>query len=531
MIKNFESPEFFDEVSGRFSKIVINTHFLQNGFQFVQLPVEKISGTGVYLLYKDVVDGNHSLWLGYEVIDVEKLEINFGKPLWLNIEVELQGSIPKIQNIDVMYITDLMNLRSHNEIPLNYEDETGTLELSKRAVYSVTHNILDLYAKSRIVSYLKVITSFVNFKYDFSKSEVFSTDEALAEINELCLKSRYMPVRLKNKNGEFDGISVFIDNLKIGRINFAVWYAAPLKDNKLDCANGFLALAESNKSLNVNNILNDEFIAKFCAYNIYDDYVVGEKIVLNNKVQRWLSDTLSALKIKNIDIDAEIIKTFSKLEKQKDLFLEDILNNISFYNLENSTNTPILTIPDELIALSVVTKAEAPKLEDQDESDQAKESDATDGDEKDKVVDQTVVEVQQPVVDDVELNELSNNNPVRLTEEFIEGYKYKVNKKAVEFKVDGFGFKLEYDRELMEKNPNKAFRELIKMRVDPFTLLQMFKDIGITFNQYSYSDVKEKISNASDEELETYSGFENYLGLVRIEMLKRKNPKFVVINS
>lgn len=512
VIIKFESPEFFDEVSNRFGKVVINTHILQSGFQFVRLPVDKVQGTGVFLLYKDVVDGVHSLWLGYEVLDEEKLEINFGKPLWLHIESSHENRIAKVKEVNVIYMTDLIGLKSHNEVPINYVDTNGSLELTKRCLYNITKNIVDLYSKSRIISYIKVITSFVNFKYDFSKSELFSTDKDLAANKELCLKSRYMPMRLKNNTQDADGVSVFIDNLKVGRVNFAVWYCAPLKQNKLDCVNGFLSLAESNKSLNVNNILSDEFDAKFCAYDIFNDFVVGEKIVLNDKVQLWLSDTLHALKIKNIDVDGEIIKTFGKLEKQKDLFLEDILKNISFYNLEYSTNTPILTIPNDLIDLSDVTEIETPAPDLKQELE--------------------VENVDQSSSENLHIGEeLGSKKIIPLLEEFIEGYKYKINKKTVELSVDGFGFKLEYDRELIEQSPNKVFWELIKMRVDPFTLLQMFKDMGIRFNQYTYSDVKEKIAKASDEELESYCGFENYLGLVRIELIRRKNPKIVVINS
>lgn len=508
MFKNFESPEFAVEISSRFGRVVITTHILQNELQFVRLPKNKVQGTGLYLLYKDVVDGEHSFWLGYEVIDEQGLEINFGKPLWLHITSKQEKDHYKVQNIDVLYIADLQNLSSHNEVPVSYEDVNGALELTKRCIYSVTHNINDFYSKSRISSFIKVITGFVKFKYDFSRTEVFSTDEDMKTSQELCLKTRYMPINLNIGKKTFGGVSVFVDNLKLGRTNCAVWYCAALEGSKVDTRNGFLALAETNKSLNVNNVPSSD--SSFCGYDISEDFILGEKNVLNTKVQAWLSDAITSMKIKNIDVDSEIIKTFSKLDKQKDLFNENVLNNISFINLENFEKTPIINLPDKLINLSINPVETVDKAE------------------------EWHVPSEQTPVQDVNIQEYlevhqipEQQQAITLSEEFIEGCKYTIHDNQVQLTIDGYGAVIGYDKKLIQKNPNKAFCELINLRVDPFTLLQMFKEIGVVFNQYRYAELKEKIENASDDDLKRYLGFENYLGLVRKELYKRKNSKLV----
>lgn len=502
MIKSIESAELVEELSTRFSKIVINTHTLMRGMQLIRIS-EKANST--YLLYKDVVDAEDSFWFGYKVVNEQTLEIDITKPLWLHINATITKKKIVINDVKEIPFTDLLSVKAYKDIPIDYASERKNLELTQRCIFSITNNISELYVKSRIHSYLKVLAAFARIEYDFNKSEVYSSDEEQLANGAICLKSRYMPVMLMVGQDKIPSISTFLDNLKLGKINLGVWYCSPLKNGHIDTSNGFFAIAQAAKPLNVNSILSDEYGVEVYKYDVFSDLVEGDKSDLYSKIQVWLSDYLKALNLKVLDTDAEVTQILGKIEKHKDLFTNEVIKNIYFTNLENENKTQILTIREDLLDISV----NQPVLENAN-------------------VEAIVFNDEQSIQQSDVLDEkVMAYKPTSLLEEFLEGFDFNIQGDLITFTAVDKTYSIEFSKKEAIKNPNRIFNETLELRIDPFTVAQMFEQIGVTFKKYTYSEARSLIAQVSDEDLSKYKGFENYLSLVRLEIAKRTKSKLM----
>lgn len=508
-IKTTHSAEFFEEVSTRFVKVVIQTHILAKGFQFIRIENQGEEKDGLYLLYKDIVIDNNSFWVGYKVVDEENNKINFNKPIWVHFNVDLSKKKPKIISVEIIPIANFVGAKNYQQIDINLEADDGKLELIKRGLFSVSKNITEFYTKARFNSYIKVITQFVNFDYDFEKSEVFGNEQEANEGGELLLKTRYMPILFKTKAGNISGIAVFIENIKFANRNMGVWYCAPLKDERIDTKQGFLASAISSKSLNVNTVLNDKLEPSFCGYDIQEDMSSDTNFLLNVAIRDWLQVNIEKLKISNLDIENEINQAFNKIEKQKDIFMSNVIDNIYFKALEKGKEVPILKISEGLIEYSrkepVKIGVETPAIPE-------------------------TAETSSAPIEATNDESLVIFSEVSLIDEFTEGFNYSFSKGKVVFKAKDSACEITVSKGDVENNSNQVFNELLRLRIDPFVVLQMFKEAGVVFKQYSYTDLKNMLENASEEDLKKYIGFENYFAAVRAEQNKRKKQKLMLVN-
>jgi hypothetical protein len=500
--KNINNPEFAEEVSTRFVKVVITTTLLLNGFQLIEISGHGGEQDGLYLLYKDIVIAEDSFWFGYKIVNKLEKKIEIDKPIWIHFKKLNSGGTSTISVKSITPLISFAGVPSHSEIELtNISQNQTNIDLIKRAIYNVSKNIIELYAKSRSTSYIRAITNFVSFDYKLNDTNFDTSD-----FNEhLKIRTRYTPIIIKSLNGTVEAVCVFLESIKTEKGGFGFWFCAPIVDGKIQSESGFLACAFTKHTLNINTILSDEIKPSFYKYEFINvEHFIEKDFSELSGLKDWLITNLKNQDHITVDMDDLIKKLFVKLQKNRDLFLYSVVENINFKLLDHSTipSVSIISGINEEYKLNSIGFPTDTKNEELASKNSFSNTEKMLNSRKGLILDEE-----------------------NLINRFIDGFVYNQFDTKLVFSSPNISSEIHIFIDNIINHPNDVYNELINFRVDPFLVIDMFNEFGIKFKEYNYADLKRNLELATDYEVNLFVGFENYFVAAISEQSKRKNRK------
>lgn len=553
MPRNFNDLEFANVISKRTITNSFSVALFSKGAEC--FTVKYISDEGgevenTYLAVKMIGIEKESLWLGYKVknaIGEEKVEIDITKLLWIYIDSTILKKQIRVNQIQEFSVATLCN--ENSGLPIKIGDNAKNIDYHARCIAQLNNSINDLYSKARIHSYLKMLSNFAIYEYDFLKSEY--ADENLRDSEDYVLKSRFMPLIIKNDKlpKPVNGISVFINSLKDGNKHVGLWICAPLDDNgfiNLDKISLVAGLSSRNISVNTSPASSGQLEVKPISKEVLESKE-------DSDLAEWVSGICDKFKVSKFVASTNVKDFVEKFDKSKDLFSEEFVSNVYFTNIEEFANN-LISLSDaqakdvKILVKPIKVKNVSNSVEkkpseiniDQDQVDEVGSKTLTTTEATTETVNVTpTIPQSETIVNDIgstEENDSTKESSVSNTPVVDEILKESVD-------VDGYwDVVLNTNEELVFKHtlmhcsvtflkqdmlsvPNKIYNEMLSLSIDPYTVKDAFENIGYKFKQYGYVQVRKLISEVDDEILDNYIGLENYYDLVQAEKYNRSLKK------
>ena len=558
MAHSFNDVKFATEISKRTVKNSFSVGvFLNTAENFI---VKYVGSDGqeietTYLAVKMIGVAKESLWLGYKVKEVlggEKVEIDVTSLLWIYIDSTILKKQIRVNKLEEYSVASILR-NSDKDLPIKIGETAKNIDYHTRCIKQLNNTINDIYSKARVHSFLKMLTHFSVYEYDFLKSEY--ADESTQDASKFILKTRFVPLNINLKeNKTQNAVSIYINSLKDGAKHVGLWLVAPVKDNgfldadKLAFVSG---LSLKNISVNSTASTSNQIEVKYLP-----------KDILSTKdndggLEEWLSQIFDKFGVSKFVASSNVKDFVEKFEKSKDLLAQEIIESVYFSNIESFAGNTVKFTDNQAKEVGLFEKpvkqiqtkpnnTAVEVSEDEVNNVQIVDSSA----QLDKVVIASPTTEKTDVVAD---NSTSNNTyaQVGLANE-VSGHVLSDTKDGKDhlfahiikesIDEDGYwSFKKVDDQLLFEHtllhcqisfsvsnmldHSNKIFNEMLQLSIDPYTIKDAFDFVGHKFKQYSYKQVRKLITEVPDEVLENYIDLENYYDLVEAEKHDRSIKK------
>lgn len=558
MAHSFNDVKFSTEISKRTVKNSFSVGvFLKSAENFIVKYVgsdgQEIEST--YLAVKMIGVVKESLWLGYKVKEVlggEKVEIDVTNLLWIYIDSTILKKQIRVNKLEEYSVASILR-NSDKELPIKIGETAKNIDYHTRCIKQLNNTINDIYSKARVHSFLKMLTHFSVYEYDFLKSEY--ADESTQDVSKFILKTRFVPLNINlEKDKAHNAVSIYINSLKDGTKHVGLWLVAPVQDNGfLDADKLAFVSGLSSKNISVNSTAStsNQVEVKYLPKDILskkDD---------DGGLEEWLSQIFDKFGVSKFVASSNIKDFVEKFEKSKDLLAQEIVESVYFSNIESFAGNSVKFTDIQAKEAKLIEK---PVKQTQTKTNNTAVEVSEDGGNNVQIVDSSAqldkVVIVNPTTEKVEVvtdNSTSDNThaQIALADEAIGN----VIKDAKDDKDDLFGhiikesidedgywsFKKINDQLLFEHtllhcqisfsvssmldHSNKIFNEMLQLSIDPYTIKDAFDSVGHQFKQYSYKQVRKLITEVPDEVLDNYIDLENYYDLVEAEKHDRSIKK------
>lgn len=558
MAHNFNDVKFSAEISKRILKSSFSVGVflkLAENFTVKYMSPDGQEVESAYLAVKMVGVEKESLWLGYKVKEVlggDKVEIDVTDLLWIYIDCTVLKKQIRVNKLEEYSLASILK-NSDKELPIKIGETAKNIDYHTRCINQLNNTINDIYSKARIHSFLKMLTHFSVYEYDFLKSEY--ADEDQHEDDKFVLKTRFVPLNIKLDKGKNQtAISIYINSLKDGTKNVGLWLVAPVQENGfLDADKISFVTGLSSKNISVNSTAST-------SSQIEVKYLPKDVLVAKDDdadLETWLNGIFDKFGISKFVASSNIKDFVEKFEKSKDLLAQEVVESIYFSNIDKFENNSI-KISDaqakeiKLIAKAVKQVQEKPAVVQSTIVDeQVKPNESSNS--QTAVLVEDVVETVEPkadennsrdlIIESRNLNEKAagqdithdsntNSDSKDLVESIIkesideDGYwSFKKVGDNLVFEHTLLHCQISFSIKQMLEVSNKIFNEMLQLSIDPYTIKDAFREVGHTFKEYGYKQVRKLITEVPDEVLNNYIDLENYYDLVETEKYDRSIKK------
>lgn len=558
MAHSFNDVKFSTEISKRTIKNSFSVGvFLKSAENFIVKYVgsdgQEIEST--YLAVKMIGVVKESLWLGYKVKEVlggEKVEIDVTDLLWIYIDSTILKKQIRVNKLEEYSVASILR-NSDKELPVRIGETAKNIDYHTRCIKQLNNTVNDIYSKARVHSFLKMLTHFSVYEYDFLKSEY--ADESTHDTSKFILKTRFVPLNIKiEKNKTQNAVSIYINSLKDGAKHVGLWLVAPVQDNGfLDADKLAFVLGVSSKNISVNSTAStsNQIEVKYLPKDVLSTKDNDAGLI------EWLSQIFDKFGVSKFVASSNIKDFVEKFEKSKDLLAQEIVESVYFSNIDAFAGNTVKFTDAQTQEIKLIEKlVKQTQTKSHNTAIEASEYEGNNiqivepSAQLDKVV------VDNPKTEQVEVatNNTTYDNahaPIALVGEASD---HVVND-TKDGKDDLFGhiikesidedgywsFKKVNDQLLFEhtllhcqisfsvsnmlNHSNRIFNEMLQLSIDPYTIKDAFDFVGHQFKQYSYKQVRKLIAEVPDEVLNNYIDLENYYDLVEAEKYDRSIKK------
>lgn len=561
MAHNFNDVKFSAEISKRMLKSSFSVAvFLKLAEHYT---VKYMSSDGqeiesAYLAVKMVGVEKESLWLGYKVKEVlggDKVEIDVTELLWIYIDCTVLKKQIRVNKLEEYSLASILK-NSDKELPIKIGETAKNIDYHTRCINMLNNTINEIYSKARIHSFLKMLTHFSVYEYDFLKSEY--ADEDQHEDGKFVLKTRFVPLNIKLDKGKNQtAISIYINSLKDGTKHVGLWLVVPVQENGfLDADKMAFVAGLSSKNISVNSTAST-------SSQIEVKYLPKDVLTAKDEdggLESWINGIFDKFGISKFVASSNIKDFIDKFEKSKDLVGQEVVENIYFSNIDKFQNNTIkfsdsqskeaklitktvkqvhekLTVDENTIADMHVVDNSSPSVQSTDLVVETSEKTAdVDVKNDDNNVINTVVDSlgvdEQAVTQYTESNSTQKSESKELVESIIkesideDGYwSFKKVGDVLVFEHTLLHCQISFSIKQMLEISNKIFNEMLQLSIDPYTIKDAFREVGHTFKEYGYKQVRKLITEVPDEVLNNYIDLENYYDLVETEKYDRSIKK------
>lgn len=563
MAHNFNDVKFSAEISKRMLKSSFSVGVflkLAENFTVKYMSPDGQEVESSYLAVKMVGVEKESLWLGYKVKEVlggNKVEIDVTDLLWIYIDCTILKKQIRVNKLEEFSIASILK-NSDKELPIKIGETAKNIDYHTRCINMLNNTINEIYSKARIHSFLKMLTHFSVYEYDFLKSEY--ADEDQHEDGKFVLKTRFVPLNIKLDKGKNQtAISIYINSLKDGAKHVGLWLVVPVQENGfLDADKISFVAGLSSKNINVNSTAST-------SSQIEIKHLPKEVLTTKDDdgdLESWINGIFDKFGISKFVASSNIKDFVDKFEKSKELVSQEIVENIYFSNIDKFENNSIKLTDFQAKEAKLVSKT----IKQLQGKTVVVQSAISDDDKSDKeIVDEKSVtqESADLVVEDVEqIKEVKDDkfatNAVAgsssLNGQVVQENTVSISTAKAESKdliesiikesidEDGYwsfkkvGDSLVFEHTLLHCQisfsikqmldiSNKVFNEMLQLSIDPYTIVDAFREVGHEFKKYAYKQVRKLITEVPDEVLNNYIDLENYYDLVETEKYDRSIKK------
>lgn len=563
MTHNFNDVKFSTEISKRILKSSFSVGVflkLAENFTVKYMSPDGQEVESAYLAVKMVGVEKESLWLGYKVKEVlggDKVEIDVTDLLWIYIDCTVLKKQIRVNKLEEYSLASILK-NSDKELPIKIGETAKNIDYHTRCINQLNNTINDIYSKARIHSFLKMLTHFSVYEYDFLKSEY--ADEDQHENDKFVLKTRFVPLNIKLDKGKNQtAISIYINSLKDGTKHVGLWLVAPVRENGfLDADKISFVAGLSSKNISVNSTAST-------STQIEVKYLPKDVLTVKDDdgdLETWLNGIFDKFGISKFVASSNIKDFVEKFEKSKDLLGQEVVESIYFSNIDKFENNSIKVSDAQAKEIKLITKAvkqvqeKAVVVQNNVADEQVVENESSNAEETnlvEEVVEQKVVEVveqkvdsnnatdlviqsqnvdEQVVVQGVTSDSNTNSDSKDLVESIIkesideDGYwSFKKVGDGLVFEHTLLHCQISFSIKQMLEVSNKIFNEMLQLSIDPYTIKDAFSEVGHTFKEYGYKQVRKLITEVPDEVLNNYIDLENYYDLVEAEKYDRSIKK------